>query len=156
MKTCPYCASPVEREKNHYYCDFCCLNITPNQVQEDGNRSIISFSDNSSENALNKTTPELMTLETIELLHLLRIARKERKSAYTQLTQIDRTEDNKTAVEHAHQDYQYFSKKTYVLENLLRQRFGYIPEKLDDQCFKEFHKLIANKKNTAKMRVYSD
>ncbi|MGG0878080.1 hypothetical protein [Bacillus inaquosorum] len=156
MKTCPYCASPVEREKNYYYCDFCCLNVTPNQVQEDGNRSVISFSDNPSESALNKTTPELMTLETIELLHLLRIARKERKSAYTQLTKIDRTEDNKAAVEHAHQDYQYLSKKTYVLENLVRQRFGYIPEKLDDRFFNEYHMLIANKKNTAKMRVYSD
>ncbi|MCY7998435.1 hypothetical protein [Bacillus haynesii] len=121
MKTCTYCGSLVHEEKDHlFYCDFCLMYIQ--NPQEDGKREHIEYRKQASEKDLSNTTPELMNLPTIELLFLLKISRKKRTEKYDELCRSRRyTKDDSESknVQKAIEGYQFFTKKMYIIENIL-------------------------------------
>ncbi|MFT3657311.1 MULTISPECIES: hypothetical protein [Bacillus] len=157
MKTCTYCGSPVVKEKNNqFYCTFCSMFIR--NVQEDGNRIQVSFNEDPSEDDLKKTTPEIMVMSTVDMLFLLKLARKIRSSKYQELSAANAAASNpdtSNEVTLARKDYEYFTKKMYTLENIIMQRIGFIPDRLDKKFFSTYVDNVRNgKKNKEPMRVF--
>lgn len=127
-------------------------------VQKDGKREIIEYRERTSELDLDKSTPELMTLPTIELFYLLRLSRKIRKKKYDQLhkARVESEGVNESqSVQITMENYQFFTKKMYVLENILNKRLGYIPERIDNVFLKSYlEKVMISKEKKQDMKVY--
>ncbi|MED4587643.1 hypothetical protein P9304_02755 [Priestia flexa] len=93
---------------------------------------------------LNKTTPELMVLSTIELLHLLTLARSERSQNYSLMNsswkaqEVSEDEMFKKLESAAGKEYQKATKKVFVLENLVGQRLGYVPKRINRQFMEKY------------------
>ncbi|WP_100401043.1 hypothetical protein [Bacillus sp. FJAT-44742] len=132
--TCPYCGSCLDQ---NFYCDFCVMTILKEKVQTDHHRENVLVRDFVFRENAEKTTPELQSMTSFELMMLLKLIRKERATAYKLMTHFyrarktgnpeyqDQEEDQGT-------DYQYWTKKMFVVENLLRERMVYIPQRLTD------------------------
>ncbi|MGG1400241.1 hypothetical protein ABE288_20820 [Bacillus salipaludis] len=137
MKTCPYCGSGVETVDTYLYCAFCDLHLCVKDVQENGKRKNLLPESQPSYEDLKCTTPELMKKTTIELLFLLKFARAERSSIYGRRTVFIKAmktgENDFTEGErYTYGEYEYWTRKCFVLENLIRERIGYIPQKLTE------------------------
>ncbi|MED1472711.1 hypothetical protein [Bacillus salipaludis] len=136
--TCPYCGSELVEQVEQYYCEFCLMRLDPNQVQRNYERISVRIRDFSLEVYLDKTTPELMRLSTFELLSLLKYARAERVSLYHYLNvfykarKIGQTEEYIENEEESGKEYEKITRKMFVLENILRQRLGYVPHRITD------------------------
>ncbi|AVI31032.1 hypothetical protein MF621_004211 (plasmid) [Bacillus velezensis] len=155
MKTCPYCGSLVAKEEQaHYYeCDFCMIQI--NVTEEDGSRRTIPFRETADEEDIFKTTPELMTFHTYELLCLLKLIRQKRSLKYNELYKKAATDN--TGSQESRGDYQFLTKKMNIVENLLLQRLGYIPDMLSDSFLTKYLDKIKNgKKTNQKMKIYTN
>lgn len=136
--TCPYCGSELEQREEKYYCDFCVMILGSNQVQRNHERIAVRVRDFALEVYLDKTTPELMKFSTFELLSLLKYARAERTSLYHYLNVFykarkhEQTEEFKETEEESGKDYEKITRKMFVLENIIRQRLGYVPRRITD------------------------
>ncbi|MED1738150.1 hypothetical protein P4U97_01195 [Bacillus swezeyi] len=165
MKTCPYCGSKVEKlDHLRYYCEFCTMNIPSDLVKEDGVRISVIYKERASKKDLEKTTPELMLLPTVDLLFLLKEVRKVRTDTTNEIRKLKKEIQNvgsvsssdREAYELLNEDYIFFSKKMYVIENIIKTRLGYIPPRLDKPFFEKYLKNVKNKKkNFEPMNVYS-
>jgi hypothetical protein len=138
MKTCPYCGSKVAKIDVYYcYCSFCVIELQYKDVQENGERKNLLPDSQPSLSDLNKSTPELMCFSTVELLFLLKFARQERSFIYKQrhtfIQALKQGESEfKEAEQYTFEEYELYTRKCFVLENLIRERIGYIPVKLTD------------------------
>jgi hypothetical protein len=138
MKTCPYCGSHTERmDHQYYYCDFCCMKIDIRIVKENQERLDVRFRDFALDAYIDRTTPEIMTLSTFELLYLLKMIRKERNDMYHHMHVFRRASDTgsndyKEAEKDSGEDYIYFTKKAFVVENIIRSRIGYVPARITE------------------------
>lgn len=125
MAACPYCGSNV----NAGVCGFCDMKV--NMIKEFEMKPYISHDD------LHKTTPELMTYHTADLLKLLKLGREERREFYKQLTVFKKagneTEQFRDIEKQTGNDYEYITRKTRVIEKLLKDRIGYTPNRVTDQ-----------------------
>lgn len=138
MKTCPYCGSTVELICSQFQCNYCELKLQPKDVQKDGKRKDFLPDSQPSYTELKRSTRELMELTTLELLYLLKFARSERRAIYSNRKVFIKAvkEGLKECVEgirFTFNEYEYWTRKCFVLENLTRERMGYIPPKITDQ-----------------------
>ncbi|WP_085520915.1 hypothetical protein [Tuberibacillus sp. Marseille-P3662] len=155
MKTCCYCGSDVHPYSKHYYCHFCEMIIDSSDVQENGNRKDFLPKTQPSNIDVEKSTPELMTYTTIELLFMLKIARKERSETYhnrhifiqAMKSEASRFQDGER---YTYDLYEYWTRKCFVLENLVRERIGYIPFKLTESYIQN---LAARMEQSTKKRM---
>jgi seryl-tRNA synthetase len=97
---------------------------------------------------LHKTTSKLMTYHTSDLLKLLRLLREERRAFYTQLSTIKKgasemPEYKPLAVDTGN-DYENLTRKSWIVENILNDRIGYIPNKITDQLLLTVSKRMEN------------
>lgn len=137
MKTCPYCGSGVETVGTYFYCVFCDLHLCEKDVQENGKRKNLVSESQPSYEDLKCSTSELMNKTTIELLFLLKFTRRERSSIYGQrnvfIKAMKTGENDFTEGErYTYGEYEYWTRKCFVLENLIRERLGYIPQKVTE------------------------
>lgn len=137
MKTCPYCGSKVEIYIQDYYCGFCEMKIDRSEVQENSQRKNLLPESQPCPSYLEKSTPELLCLSTIDLLFLLKFARKERSDIYhKRYIFIQAMKKGLNEVSDSEQytftEYEYWTRKCFVLENIIRERIGYVPYKLTD------------------------
>lgn len=163
-KTCPYCASAVAAINTHFYCDFCEMNIPIHAVCENGRRKNSSFRPLAFRDWLDKTTPELMTHHIVELLFLLKEVRKLRADYYSTLRTFNKGyseasgEDRELLAEVKEiqgMDYEQITRKGFVLENIIQQRIGYVPSRIDDRflasyiekCEKPLREMIIRKES---------
>src|SRR5699024_6395742 len=83
-----------------------------------------------------KNTPELLELETIELLCLLRHARDYRAEVYKLRLLSHQAEaqggDMDQIKTQSYSDYEEATRKVWVLENIIKDRIGYYPQKVTD------------------------
>ncbi|WP_054636934.1 hypothetical protein [Thalassobacillus sp. C254] len=132
--TCPYCGSRLDQT---FYCDFCVMTIPKEKVQTDHLRENVLVRDFVFREDAEKTTPELQSMTSFELMMLLKLIRKERATAYKLMTHFYRARktgnlEYQNQEEDQGEDYQYWTKKMFVVENLLRERMVYIPQRLTD------------------------
>ena len=136
--TCPYCGSELIQQPENYYCDFCVMRLWPEQVQQNYERISVRIRDFALDAYLDKTTPELMRYSTFELLNLLKYARAERSSFYHYLNVFykarkhGQTDEYKENEEESGKQYEKITRKMFVLENIIRQRLGYVPHRITD------------------------
>jgi hypothetical protein len=160
MKTCPYCGSHTERmDYQYYYCDFCCMKIDIKIVKENQERLEVRFRDFALDAYIDRTTPEIMTLSTFELLYLLKMIRKERNDMYHHMHVFRRasdagSNDYKEAEKDSGEDYIYFTKKAFVVENIIRSRIGYVPARItENDLVKYLENIIKGKKGPMMIRT---
>ncbi|MGE7954762.1 hypothetical protein [Lysinibacillus xylanilyticus] len=136
--TCPYCGSKLEQQSEKYYCNFCVMILSSNQVQRNHERISVRVRDFALDVYLDKTTPELMRYSTFELLSLLKYARAERTNIYKLMNTFynarkqQNIEEYKESEEYSGKEYEKITRKMFVLENLIRQRLGYVPHRITD------------------------
>lgn len=136
QKTCPYCGTFLNKQGKYYSCSFCVMALRPEEVQTGHQRLPVRRLTTVLDVHLSKTTPELMKLSTFELLGLLKIARKERREMYDLLQtfrKINAADTEGGMIEEEQFSgscYQAVTRKIFVLENLLRERLGYVPRQV--------------------------
>lgn len=142
MNSCPYCGSKVEMmPRNMFYCEFCCLQ--GDLPSEDGKRlrrkelkHLITLED------AKKSTPELMAYHVFDLLKLLKLLRDERRKHYTTLKVFievgNSTDEYKGYEDQAGQGYEWQSRKTWIVENILRDKIGYIPKSVTNKLLAQW------------------
>lgn len=153
MKTCPYCGSNVEKMNQHqYYCDFCEMQLDAISVKENSERLDVRVREFAADHYIDKTTPELMIFSTFELLYLLKSIRKERSDMYHHMHVFHRageqenTNEFKELENETGNDYMYLSKKMFVVENIIRQRLGYVPTRITENYLVKYLENIKNDK----------
>ncbi|MEY2196685.1 hypothetical protein AB7942_28815 [Neobacillus sp. BF23-41] len=106
---------------------------------------------------IDKTTPEIMTLSTFELLYLLKLIRKERNDMYHHMHVFRRageeSNDFKEAEKESGRDYLYFTKKAFVVENIIRTRLGYVPDRITESYLVKYVQNIKNDNKTGPMII---
>ena len=153
MKTCPYCGSNIEKiDSQFYYCDFCCMKLNINIVKENNERLDVRFRDFVLDAVIDKTTPEIMILSTFELLYLLKMIRAERTSNYNFLRIENKLNDiqQNSVVDKDNfsgEKYMYYTKKMYVVENIIRDRLGYVPDRITESYLVKYLENIKKSKN---------
>jgi hypothetical protein len=137
MNTCPYCGSKVESFGKKFSCLFCELIVDEKDVQQNGKRKNFLPASQPAYEDLQRSTPELMRMNIVELLFLLRFARAERSSIYGQrqlfiLAIKEGVGEFRKGEQYTFKEYEYWTRKCFVIENLIRERLGYIPKKLTE------------------------
>lgn len=135
MLTCGFCASEIKNQ----YCAFCEMNLKEKHIMKDGERfdQTKRFWGYPDAAEIHRSTPELMQLETIELLCLLREARSFRAECYKLRLlrhqaeeQTGITESVQSIDEHSFNEYERATRKVWVIENIIKDRLGYFPQKV--------------------------
>ena len=151
--TCPYCGSELIQQDEKYYCDFCVMVLGPHQVQRNYQRISVRIRDFALEVYLDKTTPELMRFSTFELLSLLKFARTERTNMYRYMNTFykarkqNQTEEFRESEKYTGKEYEKITRKMFVLENLIRQRLGYVPSRITDTYLSRYIEEIKKDKH---------
>lgn len=157
MKTCPYCGTGVDAgSSGSYYCGFCEMKgFLPS---EDGARKdrygMKEFIDHSD---INKTTPELMTYHTGDLLRLLKVLREGRRDYFHHITTFKKagneTDEFKQDEKEAGDEYENLTRKTWIVENILKDRIGYIPQRVTDQLLETVYNRVMQERNQKPMII---
>lgn len=129
--TCPYCGTELRKTEGAFHCLFCQMKISKHIAQKEGKRLVVRKRDFIQMSQLEQSTRLLKKLSTYELLELYHFIRTEEhaEEMYRTLAGASTTPDavmNDSVGEVT--SLMWKRKKRYVLENLLRERFGYIPE----------------------------
>lgn len=122
---CPYCKT--ENARSEIRCTFCEAELTSQRFQV---KPFISFDEF-------KKYSELNTYHTYDLIKLLKDVRKERSNAFQLLSMtlklsnnIEIPDDMKNVSE---DDYKRFTAYMYLIEEILIDRIGYKPKRIDDK-----------------------
>lgn len=139
MQTCAYCGSGVEPVGNGLYCSFCDMEVYQDDVQTNGRRRPVQAEETVLLSFAERSTQEIMEKDSYYLILLLRLVRDERKRAYNLLRIVNKgaAVQPDTAALQAGQDegaknYKYWTRKAWIIENILRDRAGYYPAKITD------------------------
>lgn len=167
MVTCKYCGTKLSfvgayKTNTYFHCDFCEMNFTEDQVCENKKRKV-SVPEYYNDNYY-KSTPELLKCNTIELFHVLRDCRKDWYAIYKLLKDLKRLNNNpdkktkktKESVETYNslfKDYEDLTKRKFVIENIILEKAGYLPEKLTEEFL---HDLVEQGRNSSSkpMHIY--
>ena len=127
------------------------MNLDARIVKENRERLDVRFHEFALDAYIYKTTPEMMTLSTFELLYLLKMIRKERNDMYHHMHVFHRAGDNgnnevKEAEKETGRDYMFFTKKAFVVENIIRSRMGYVPARITEKYLANYLDNIKNDK----------
>lgn len=155
--TCPYCGTELNIENHSYYCVFCKMAVSSENVQCDGKRKQVAFRpDHVLISDAEQNTGQLMQRSTNDLIILLRLVRQKRTDFYNYLRVINKAnEQHGTFQEHAQvtgKDYEYWTRKAWVLENIIRDRTGVFPERITDDYLLSLS-VRAEKINEKTMRI---
>lgn len=144
---CPYCSSEVqEKSEEVSYCSFCDMSFKNEYLIENGKRShFFEIRGAVFKNYLNKKTAELKSLHTFNLLELLNYARKERGREYSLLSTLNKGidqggEEYKTAAKEQGRNYEYYTRKAWIIENILLSRMGWFPQRITQNFLDDYKK----------------
>jgi len=163
LNTCPFCASSlkmIDTEKGN--CDFCGYR---GKAYRDGERikmkrvkGVLDVSH------AEKSLPELKKYHTLDLIILLRYWRETLDSEFNQLRLLNdgleavedpqQKEEIKTVADNQGNVYASWKRRKWVLENILKQRLGYLPREIKDQSYDFMERQYARSdKNRMKISV---
>ncbi|WP_191567335.1 hypothetical protein [Metabacillus idriensis] len=152
-KTCPYCGSDIKKMNEfQYYCGFCDMRVKSNRVMQNNERLEVRVREFVADHYIDKNTSELMSFSTYELLYLLKFIRKERRDMFHNIKIFHRAvkqEDTNQFEEiekETGRNYIYLSKKMFVVENIIRERLGYVPVRITETYLVKYLENIKNDK----------
>jgi len=132
LQTCAYCGSEVKNR----YCSFCEMELMDRYILQNGERLSNSIDYYPDQQGIFQNTPELLQLETIELLCLLRHARNYRSEVYKLRLLGHQAEAAGGDVDdikiQSYSDYEEATRKVWVIENIIKDRIGYYPQKVTE------------------------
>lgn len=153
MKTCAYCGSELEG----LYCSYCELVLSEKYIHEDGKRMSHTIEAYPDESRMFKSTRELLTLETIELLYILRYARKHRSMVYHMRINIKKAaaegNDMSKYDQASYTEYEQATRKVWVIENIIKDRLGYYPQKITEPFLASYLERIERSEGKP-MKIY--
>lgn len=119
------------------------MNLDFRMVKENRERIDVRVRDFVLDAVIDKTTPEIMTLSTFELLYLLKMIRKERSDMYHHMHVFHRAGEQggtefKEVETETGRSYMYYTKKAFVVENIIRTRLGYVPERITENYLAKY------------------
>lgn len=158
MPTCSFCGSTLEVKDTSYYCCFCDLELVSDQIQKNGLRRQVSLEQAASLGEANQSTKELIQKDSYYLTCLLRLVRQERTRIYNYLRIFNRANKQQADFVDQAQDmgerYEYWTRKMWVIENILRDRAGCFPERITDNYLRDMAENI-EKSNCKPMHFVS-
>lgn len=161
MITCKYCGSNLNfigehEEIIYFHCNFCELTFDKQNISENKKRLNIvpEFYDNN----YYQPTSKLLKQNTISLFHMLRDCRSDCYNTRNTLKKL------KEIVEHDNIDkktestykrffiqYEELIKKRYVIENILLEKAGFIPDKITTEFL---NNLVEQGSNSSQKPMY--
>ncbi|KRE46149.1 hypothetical protein [Paenibacillus sp. Soil522] len=135
MKTCPYCHLALVLDADQYYCTFCQMTVVSIDVPNDVSRKPLVFDSYFYADYAELSTPELMKKSTFFLVFLLRLVRQERTDINKHLKLFNKvidagTHDYLEAAQESGRTYEWWTRKAWVIENILRDRIGHFPTRI--------------------------
>lgn len=134
---CSYCKT--ENPKNTTICNFCEADLTRKRPK------LNPFLDDS---AANLKQPELEKLHTYDLLLILRHLRAERTSMYKTMQSVRKAPDEakkdnyEELNEYGQKLYRELTARQNVVQELLIDRMGYYPKRVDDKLLHALNQRI--------------
>lgn len=131
--TCKYCGGNLtflgyhqQKGLNYFSCDYCDLIFDEKEISK--NRERRKSVPESYDYYYNKKTKDFLQLNTIELFHMLKDCRKDWFSLYSLLQNV--VNANQKPDKKLYDEFVYLTKQRYVIENIILERTGFLPEKI--------------------------
>ncbi|WP_191559539.1 hypothetical protein [Metabacillus idriensis] len=154
-KTCPYCGSDIKKMNEfQYYCVFCDMRVNSNKAMKNNERLEVRTREFVADHYIDKNTEELMDFSTYELQYLLKFIRKERSDMYHHMKTFHRAGEHEDTDRYEEieketgRNYIYLSKKMFVVENIIRERLGYVPVRITEAYLVKYLENIKNDKKS--------
>lgn len=155
MITCPFCATTLNlNEVKNAYCDFCEIELGSNSIY--GMYSVDGVRQEKVKN-MNFVTSEtaklpisqLKELNPLDLILCLKAARSERAEIFSVMRLFNKAGDSEQIIQEqvveyqamaddSGKDYEYWTRKCWTIENLLIERIGYFPERINQEFLSSF------------------
>lgn len=157
--TCSYCGSSlgggVTTMIDKVYCGFCEIFVEPSvngeRLERYEKTEFIGY------DQIRMPTSALLDMHTKSLLELLKFIREERRSYFETMRIMKKSasfDKSITPVEKESSEmYEFMTKKCFVVENILRDRMGYIPKKVTDNLILSYEQRIADPYNERSMNI---
>lgn len=90
-----------------------------------------------------QVTPKLITMPTFELLYLLKLVRQRRSESYSQMNVFYKAgqsgnESYRDLEQDQGKEYRYWSRKMFVIENILLERGVFIPSRITSAFIQDY------------------
>ncbi|PEA62962.1 hypothetical protein CON74_00110 [Bacillus thuringiensis] len=162
---CPYCATPIQVVKNSVVqeiCKFCGGHMREQQT------GVLQFCENGERfeftkmqkhiflEHINQSVEELKKYHTYDLYLLLKEVREARSQAYYGLQLLNKASKTERTLQvtanETGGEYEYYTRKAWVIENILLERQGFFPEKITARVLQYMEEQIQkSKKKTMKI-----
>ncbi|AHA69985.1 hypothetical protein YBT1518_03830 [Bacillus thuringiensis YBT-1518] len=140
---CPYCATPIQVDKNgvvQEICEFCGGRIREQQtgmlqVCQNGERfEFTKMQQQLFLEHIHQSVEELKQYHTYDLYVLLKEVREARSQTYYGLQLLNKASKTESTLQAAADEtggeFEYYTRKAWVIENILLERQGFFPEKI--------------------------
>ncbi|MEK4503640.1 hypothetical protein NYE55_35425 [Bacillus sp. FSL R12-0069] len=162
---CPYCATPIQVDKNgvvQEICEFCGGRIREQQtgvLQLCQNGERFEFTKMQQQlflEHIHQSVEELKQYHTYDLYVLLKEVREARSQTYYGLQLLNKaSKEERTLQATADEtggEYEYYTRKVWVIENILLERQGFFPEKITARVLEYMGEQIRKSKKKS-MRI---
>lgn len=133
---CSYCKTETQNQDT---CDFC---------KADLNRNRPKLNPELDESEAEYSQPQLLELHTYDLMLLLRHIRAERTEMYKIMQNVRKapdeakSDDYDTLNEYGQENYRALTARKNVIEQILVDRMGYIPQRVDNKLLEALKRKI--------------
>ncbi|MBU8732529.1 hypothetical protein KM915_20995 [Cytobacillus oceanisediminis] len=143
MKTCKYCGTTLYflgeyQNKLHFHCSYCDLSFGIDETCENRKRkqSVPEYYNQ----GYYKSTKELLSINTVELFHMLKECRSDWYNTFSILSRLMNLDENEIpdkqemdqAVKPLYDEYVKLTKQKFIIENILLEKAGFVPEKITE------------------------
>ncbi|MED1560113.1 hypothetical protein [Bacillus paramycoides] len=156
---CPYCATPIQVDNDGIVqeaCKFCGGRIRKQQtgmlqICQNGERfEFTKMKQHIFLEYINQSVEELKQYHTYDLYLLLKEVREARSQTYYGLQLLNKaSKKEKTLQVTANEtggEYEYYTRKAWVIENILLERQGFFPEKITARVLQYMEEQIQKSK----------
>jgi hypothetical protein len=162
---CPYCATPIQVDKNgvvQEICEFCGGHMREQQtgmlqICQNGERfEFTKMQQHIFLEHINQNVGDLKQYHTYDLYLLLKEVRDARSQTYYGLQLLNKASKTKKKLQvtanETGGEYEYYTRKAWVIENILLERQGFFPEKITARVLQYMEEQIQkSKKKTMKI-----
>ncbi|HDT6579275.1 TPA: hypothetical protein QFT23_005559 [Bacillus cereus] len=162
---CPYCATPIQVDKDgivQEICEFCGGRIREQQTGvlqlcQNGERfEFRKLQQHIFLECIHQSVEELKQYHTYDLYVLLKEVREARSQTYYGLQLLNKaSQAERTLQVTANEtggEYEYYTRKAWVIENILLERQGFFPEKVTARVLEYMSEQIRKSKKKT-MRI---